>query len=276
MSDRLKDKVAIITGATSGIGEATAEVFAREGAMVVVSGRSEERGRRVVERLDEPAEFVRCDVTEEEQIKHLVETTVQRFGRVDILFNNAGGALQSDLLNVSAETIDHMTRLLFSSVVLGIKYVAPTMIAQKSGSIINNASVAAQRVRNGSALYSSLKAAVTHYTRIAGHELGPHGIRVNSISPGAIATPIFWGGSARADTLPEAENERKMEKLKGNLARSVPMQKYGTGYEIAHAALYLAGDEGRFVTCHDLVVDGGRVHLSMEPPSDGSGWQGRQ
>ncbi len=273
MPGRLNGKVAIITGATSGIGEATAEVFVREGAKVVVSGRSEERGRQIAEHLGENALFVRCDVTEEEQIKLLIDATVKQFGRVDTLFNNAGGAIRNDVFSVTPETIEQLTRLLFSSVVLGIKHVLPIMVEQKSGSIINNSSVSALRPRNGSPIYASLKAAVTHYTRVAGHELGPYGIRVNSISPGAIATPIFWGGSARADELADEDNQRKMEKLKGNLAHAVPLQQTGLGQDIAHAALYLASDEGRFVTCHDLVVDGGRTHLFMEPPRDGSGWK---
>ena len=100
---------------------------------------------------------------------------------------------------------------------------------------------------------------------MSGIELGPHQIRVNSISPGAIATPIFWGGSARANTLSDADNERKMAKLQANLARSVPLQQTGLASDIAEAALYLASDAGRFVNCHDLVVDAGRTSMFNEP-----------
>ena len=99
---------------------------------------------------------------------------------------------------------------------------------------------------------------------MAGVELGPHNIRVNSISPGAIATPIFWGGSGRANTLSDEENARKMDKLQSNLARSVPLQKTGVADDIAEAALYLASDAGRFVNCHDLVVDAGRTSMFNE------------
>jgi NAD(P)-dependent dehydrogenase (short-subunit alcohol dehydrogenase family) len=116
-------------------------------------------------------------------------------------------------------------------------------------------------------LYSAAKAAVAHLTRLAGVELGPHGIRVNAISPGAIATPIFWGGSARANTLSDEENERKMAKLESNLARATPLPRSGHAEDIAHAALFLASDEGSFVNCHDLVVDGGRVWQFYERPA---------
>lgn len=101
---------------------------------------------------------------------------------------------------------------------------------------------------------------------MAGVELGPHKIRVNAISPGAIATPIFWGGSARANTLPDEENERKMTKLQGNLARATPIPRSGLAMDIAEAALFLASDAGSYVNCHDLVVDGGRTSLFFEPP----------
>jgi len=120
------------------------------------------------------------------------------------------------------------------------------------------------RYNQGSLLYSALKAAVTHYTKLAGVELGPHGIRVNAISPGAIATPIFWGGSARANTLSDEDNAAKLEKLKTNLAKATPLPQAGLAEDIAEAALYLASDAGRFVNCHDLVVDGGRTSIFRE------------
>jgi NAD(P)-dependent dehydrogenase (short-subunit alcohol dehydrogenase family) len=109
-----------------------------------------------------------------------------------------------------------------------------------------------------------LKAAVTHYTRLAAVELGPKQIRVNAISPGAIATPIFWGGSARANTLAADDNARKLEKLKANLARATPLPRAGLADDIAEAALYLASDAGSYVNGHDLVVDGGRTQLFRE------------
>jgi NAD(P)-dependent dehydrogenase (short-subunit alcohol dehydrogenase family) len=137
----------------------------------------------------------------------------------------------------------------------------------QGGSIINNASIAAHRYGQGGILYSMAKAAVAHLTRLAGVELGPYGIRVNAISPGAIATPIFWGGSARANTLSDADNERKLAKLEHNLAQATPLPRTGHASDIANAALFLASDEGSFVNSHDLVVDGGRISQYYERPA---------
>lgn len=264
MSARLEGKITIITGGTSGIGEATAEVFAAEGATVVIAGRSEEKGARIAERLGDKVSYQRCDVTREDDIKALIETTAERFGRIDCLFNNAGGKDRGTLDTVTMDDFVYSMKLLLGSAVLGIRYVAPVMKAQGSGCIINNSSIAAIRSNQGGYLYSAAKAGVTHLTRIAGVQLGPHGIRVNAISPGAIATPIFWGGSEVSNTLSDEENQRKMEKLMRNLAKATPLPRAGLDKDIAYAALFLASDEGSFVNCHDLVVDGGRTSLFYE------------
>jgi NAD(P)-dependent dehydrogenase (short-subunit alcohol dehydrogenase family) len=140
------------------------------------------------------------------------------------------------------------------------------MKAQGGGCIINTSSIAAIRTNQGQYLYSVAKAGLTQLTKVAGVELGPFGIRVNCISPGAIATPIFWGGSQVANTLDPAANARKLEKLKQNLIKATPLGRAGLDKDIAMAALYLASDEGSFVNCHDLVVDGGRTSLFYNAP----------
>jgi NAD(P)-dependent dehydrogenase (short-subunit alcohol dehydrogenase family) len=264
MSGRLEQKITIITGGTSGIGEATAEVFAAEGAKVIIAGRSENKGEQIAARLGDNVLYQRTDVTREADIKALIDLAVSRFGRLDCLFNNAGGPSRGTLETVTLEDFNFSMNLLLGSVVFGIKYATPVMKAQGSGCIINNASIAAIRTGQGGYLYSAAKAAVTHLTKVAGVQLGPHGIRVNCISPGAIATPIFWGGSQVAQTLPQEANERKMEKLKSSLAKATPLPRSGLDKDIAHAALFLASDEGSFVNCHDLVVDGGRTSLFRE------------
>jgi NAD(P)-dependent dehydrogenase (short-subunit alcohol dehydrogenase family) len=266
MSDRLKDKVAIITGGTSGIGKSTAEVFVNEGATVVVAGRGEEDGNRIADRLGDSAHYIRCDVMKEDDISNLVDATVEKFGRVDCMFNNAGASSKGTLSDVTQEDFDYSMRLLVGSVIFGIKHASRVMKEQGSGCILNNSSIAAIRMNQGGYLYCAAKAAVTHLTKVAGLELGENGIRVNSISPGAVATPIFWGGSERARTLEHDDNERKMEKLLKNLAQATPLNQAGLAQDIAFAALYLASDEGAFVTCHDLVVDGGRTSCFYQRP----------
>ena len=264
MSGRLEGKVAVITGGTSGIGEATAELFVREGASVVITGRSEEKGAAIAQRLGSQVRYVRADVMSEADIKAGIDAAAEHFGGLDIMFNNAGGPTQGGITSISGEQIDYGVHLLLSSVILGIKHAAPRLQARGGGAIINCSSVAGIRYNQGNLLYSALKAAVTHYTRLASVELGPLNIRVNTISPGAIATPIFWGGSARANQLAADDNARKLEKLKANLAKATPMPRSGLADDIAKAALYLASDEGSFVNGHDLVVDGGRTQLFRE------------
>jgi len=264
MSGRLEGKVAVITGGTSGIGEATAEVFASEGAKIIIAGRSVEKGEAIAKRLGANVLYRRTDVTVEGDIKALIDFAVERFGRIDCLFNNAGGKDRGTLETVTTEDFVYSMSLLLGSVIFGIKYAAPVMKAQGSGCIINNSSIAAIRMAQGGYLYSAAKAGVTHITKVAGVQLGPHGIRVNCISPGAIATPIFWGGSEVANTLSPEKNAQKMEKLKQSLAKATPLPRAGLDKDIAYGALFLASDEGSFVNCHDLVVDGGRTSLFRE------------
>lgn len=264
MSKRLENKVAVITGGTSGIGAATAELFVAEGAKVIIAGRSVQKGEELAKRLGSNALYQPADVMREDDIKALIDLAVSRYGALDCLFNNAGGPDRGTLETVTPEDFNYSMNLLLGSVVFGMKHAAPVMKAKGSGCIINNSSVAAIRMNQGGYLYTAAKAAVTHITRVAGTQLGPFGIRVNSISPGAIATPIFWGGSEVANTLSEESNARKMEKLKASLAKATPLPRAGLDKDIAYAVLYLASDEGSFVNCHDLVVDGGRTSLFRE------------
>lgn len=262
---RLANKVALVTGGTSGIGAASAALFVQEGAKVAIAGRSEEKGQALADELGADAIYIKADVTIEADISAAVDSVNKHFGRLDVLFNNAGGPVGAPIDQIGQEHIDYGVKLLLSSVILATRYAIEPMKAAGGGCIINNSSIAALRYRQGDVLYSALKAAVTHYTKMAGIELAPHNIRVNSISPGAIATPIFYGGSARANQLSDAENERKMEKLSANLAKAVPLKKSGIAQDIAEGALYLASDAGRFVNCHDLVIDAGRTSMFYEP-----------
>jgi NAD(P)-dependent dehydrogenase (short-subunit alcohol dehydrogenase family) len=171
MPGRLEGKVAVITGATSGIGEATARVFAGEGARVVIAGRSEERGNALAAELGQGSIFHRADVMHEAEISAVIDAAVNRFGKLDCLFNNAGAAAPGEIDTITEEQFDHGMKLLVGSVLFGIKHAARVMNA--GGSIINNSSIAAHRSGQGGTLYSAAKAAVSQITRIAGAKLGP-------------------------------------------------------------------------------------------------------
>ncbi len=257
MSDRLSGKVALITGGTSGIGQASVELFAAEGARVVFTGRNSERGAAIARALGVSAHFFCADVTSEAGVKASIDEVVKTFGTIDVLFNNAGGATEGEVDTVTPSNLEHATNLLLGSVLFGIKHAAPIMKANGGGVIISNASVAAHRGHMGGYLYSIAKASVVHASRMAAIQLGVHKIRVNSISPGAIATPIFLGGSDVADRMDAAKVEVKMRKLTANLAKATPLRASGEPRDIAYGALYLASDDARFVTGHDLVIDGG-------------------
>ena len=252
---RLDGKVCIITGATSGIGRRTAEIFVAEGARVVIAGRREAEGQAVASALGTACDFVRTDVTDEAQVRALVDFTVARHGRVDCLFNNAGGpAPQGGIESIPAEGFDAAIATLLRSVVFGMKHVAPVMVRQRSGSLINNGSVAGHQAGLSSSLiYSAAKAAVIHLTRCVAMQLGEQGVRVNSISPGGIATGMF----GKVAGLPAEQAERTAELAKGALAAMQPIPRAGLPDDVALAAVFLASDDSTFVNGHDLVVDGG-------------------
>ncbi len=252
---RLKGKVAIITGATSGIGLRTAEVFVTEGAKIVIAGRRAVEGEALAARLGSACIFRQTDVTHEEQIKALIETTVKKFGRIDCLFNNAGGPAQTGgIEGLDAGRFDTAVATLLRSVMLGMKHAAPHMRHQKSGSIINNGSIAGRLAGfSSSIVYGAAKAAVIHLTKCVAMELGEAGIRVNSISPGAIATGIF--GKALGLSVHAAEKTPAI--IRETFKTAQPIQRAGLPDDIAQAALFLASDELSFVNGHDLVVDGG-------------------
>lgn len=257
MTGRLAGKVAVITGGTSGIGEATVELFVAEGAKVMIVGRNADKGAEMVATLGESTRFHKADVRHEAEIKAAIDATVAAFGRLDILFSNAGGGTQGGVTDLTQAQFDDAMSLLLSSTLFCMKHAAPIMAAQGWGAIINNSSVAALQAHRGGYLYSIAKAGVTQATKLAGMELGRLGVTVNCISPGGIATPIFFGGSQRAVTMEPAHVAASMAKLERSIAGNTPMLKTGYPRDIAAGALFLASDEGHFVNCHDLVIDAG-------------------
>ena len=265
MTGRLAGKVAIVTGGNSGMGAGTVELFVAEGARVVIAARGEGPGQALADRLGENALFVRTDVSVEADVQALVEATMARWGRVDALFNNAG--IGQGFVPPEKFTPEDFSRVMMTnlgSCFLGLKYVTPIMKQQGGGSIINNGSTAGVTTDGAGPLYSASKAAVIHITKVWATQLAEFGIRVNCISPGAIVTPIFWGGH---QTQSDEENERRSHRLTDFFAAQLPLNRAGTPEDIAYAALYLASDESRHTTGHNLMIDGG-ITVQMASQAD--------
>jgi NAD(P)-dependent dehydrogenase (short-subunit alcohol dehydrogenase family) len=247
---RLAGKVAVVTGGASGMGRATALRFCAEGAKVVIGDMNEANGKATVEEAGEAGygdgfHFVRTDVAKEADVEALLDAAIDQFGRLDIVFNNAGvGGAIGPITHAAVEDWDYTLGVLLTGVMLGIKHGARRMIAQgDGGSIINTASVAGVGGGAGPHAYSAAKAAVINLTRTTSTELAEHRIRVNAICPGAINTPLINFGN------PEAA---------GQMFDNVqPWPRHGTGADIAALATFLASDESSFITGDHIVIDGG-------------------
>jgi NAD(P)-dependent dehydrogenase (short-subunit alcohol dehydrogenase family) len=244
---RLDGKVAVITGATSGIGLRTAEIFVAEGAKIVIAGRRAPEGQALAGKLGANCVFRQTDVTVEDEMRALIGQAVEKFGRLDCLFNNAGGPAQTGgIEGLEVARFDAAMATLVRSVMLGMKHAAPHMRR-------HNGSIAGRLAGfSSSMVYGAAKAAVIHLTKCAAMELGESGIRVNSISPGAIATGIF--GKALGLSIEAAEKTSDVMREVYKSAQPIP--RAGLPEDIAHAAVFLASDESSFINGHDLVVDG--------------------
>jgi len=251
---KLEGKVAIITGGSSGIGEAAVRLFVNEGCKVIIADRDTDAGMRLAENIGSAVLYQRTDVTVEDDIRNAVERAVMTFGRLDCMFNNAGisGTLKP-IEDVSVEEYERLTAVNLKGVFLGMKYAAPVMKRQKAGSIINTSSIGSLMAENAPHIYCAVKAAVNHLTRCVANELGGWNIRVNSLCPGAILTPIF----TKDKDLSEEETKEVMKKVEEGLSQYQPIPRAGLPEDIARAALWLAGDESTFVTGINLLVDGG-------------------
>jgi NAD(P)-dependent dehydrogenase (short-subunit alcohol dehydrogenase family) len=260
----LEGKIAIISGATSGIGARTAHLFVAEGANVVFTGRRQAEGEAVAAKIGNGATFVRADATSEDDWRRVIDHTLAAFGRIDCLFNNAGGpAPTGSITSVPVAGFDAAMALLVRSVMLGMKHVAPVMIKQRSGSIINNGSIAAHQTgRSTSMVYGAAKAAVNHLSKCVAMELGEHNVRVNSVSPGAIATGIL----AKALGVEAGRADRLAEDIEEIYAKAQPIPRAGVPDDIAQCVLWLASDRSTFVNGTDIVVDGGLIGGAMFTP----------
>lgn len=266
MGGRLDGKVAIITGGASGIGRASVELFAAEGAKVVLADIQDERGEAVAQSSPDIS-YVRTDVTSESDIKAMIDKAVALHGRLDILFNNAGTAeIGDEIEHIEAASFDRVFQLHVRAALLAIKHAIPVMRAQGGGAIVSTASVAGIGTNYGPMLYSMAKATIMHMTKLAAVRLAKDKIRVNCVNPGMITTAIF----GRAMGLSQDEAEDKLDALRQLSAFAQPLPVGGEGKDIAEAVLYLSSDAARFVTGQALVVDGGLTAGNPPDPEGGN------
>jgi len=250
----LRGKVAVITGAASGIGQATAMLFAKEGATVVVVDINDKGGKETVQRLKKSkrqAVFLHADVSRETEVKTMARTVRDLYGTVDILVNNAGVVLVKPLLETTEQDFERVVNTNYKSIFLCIKHVLPLM--KKGGSIVNVASISGHVGQINHAVYGGTKGAIIALTRALAWELAPRGIRVNSISPGSVETPML---------LSDVEIEAKRlgvskEKIRKERSDIGAMHRWADPREIAEAILFLASDKASYVTGTDLLVDAG-------------------
>lgn len=239
--NRLKGKVAIVTGAAQGMGASHVRVFIQEGAQVVLTDLNEEKGQALASALGDNSLFVKQDVTSEADWARVIEATESRFGPVDVLVNNAGITQSKSLLETSLEEYRRILEINQVSVFLGMKTVVPSMIKAGGGSIVNISSI--NGLVGGAIGYTDTKFAVRGMTKAAALECAAFHIRVNSVHPGVIETPMIMQGDTKAAV--EA------------FAKHIPLKRIAKSEEVSSLVLYLASDESSYSTGSEFVVDGG-------------------
>lgn len=249
---KLAGKVAVITGAGSGIGKATAQLFADEGASVVLADWDERGGESTLRELRDrgaPSTFCKTDVSRPEDVEAMVRTAVESYGRLDVIFNNAGieGEMNKPTADCTLENWHRVIEINLTGVFLGMKFAIPEMLKVGGGSIINNASVAGLVGFAGIPAYCAAKGGVVQLTKCAAMEYAKQGVRVNAICPGVIWTPMVERATGNSE-----EGRKAFEAME-------PVGRFGTAEEIAAMALFLAGDDAKFCTGAPFIVDGGFV-----------------
>jgi NAD(P)-dependent dehydrogenase (short-subunit alcohol dehydrogenase family) len=248
---QLEGKVAIITGAATGIGRATALLFAGEGASVVIADVNEDDAQRTVANIEDEggsARFVQADVSEAEDVQAFMERAAEEMGGIDVIVNNAGAQRSGAVTEFEESEWDLLMRVNPRSCFLGAKYGVPHLRERGGGSIVNVSSLAGLKGGPGMTAYSASKGAIIAFTRALAEELAPDNIRANSVCPGWIDTPFnepaieFMGGRAQQEEM---------------VQQTVPLKRQGTPEEIAPGILYLASDASSYVTGQELVIDGG-------------------
>lgn len=241
---RLENKTAVVTGATSGIGEAVAKMFAAEGATIVATGRNEEKGAKLIAHIEAAggtAAFFACDLRKKDSIAELKEYAYAQYGKVDVLFNNAGVLVHKPFLEQNDEDFDLIAETNYRAYIWTMQAFMPAMLAEGKGNIINISSISSLWPESGATFYGAMKAAVSNISRNIAKEYARQGIRVNCILPGPIDTGM---------TPPGFEDTSWAKQL-------LVLGRLGVPNDIAYAAVYLASDESSFVTGQSMVVDGG-------------------
>ena len=250
---RLKDKVALITGGAAGIGKATAELFAKEGAKVVICDVDEERGQALASELGDECRFYKVNVADRQAVQEWVDDVVEKYGRIDVLINNAGVLRDALLVKVkegqlvgsmSEENFDLVISVNLKGVFNCAQAVAPVMINQKEGAIINATSIVGLDGNFGQTNYVATKAGVVGMTKVWARELGRHNIRVNAIAPGFVLTEMV---------------QQMPDRILDNMKQHTPLRRLGQPIDIANGYLYLASDDAAYVSGTVLRIDGGIV-----------------
>ncbi len=257
---RLADKITIVTGGARSMGAVTAKLFAAQGATVVVCDILESEGRAVATEIGGDSMFAKLDVASEANWQALGEAVMARYGRIDVLVNNAGMLHFSGLLETKVEDLERLLRVNLIGCFLGMKTIAPLMIKGGKGAIVNISSVDGMKGSNGMTAYAASKWGVRGITKVAALELGHQGVRVNSVHPGGVDTPM-----SNPNKLPASELSSSYT--------DVPLQRIGDPSEIAQASLFLASDDASYINGAELAVDGGwtaGIYHRMLPGAPGA------
>ncbi len=249
---RIEGKIAIITGGASGIGAETVKLFVEEGAKVVIADILETDGKALADSLGDKAIFQKTDVTSEEDMKAVVEKAVSEFGKLDIMFSNAGAfGARGSILDIEVDAFDATIALLLRSVFLGIKHAGAVMKEQGQGVILNTCSISANTPGYGPHIYQAAKSAVDQLTKTVALEIAEYGIRINCVSPGGVYTPLI----TKALGMEDGTGGDLEEAVKDML----PLGRACKTIDIARTALFLCSDDSAYITSQNLTVDGGEA-----------------